>query len=720
MRQSSNDIEPPENPDYDQPEIEESGFLRNFWLMVVERKWYALTVFLLTVLAVSVYTFMATPIYEAVATVQVLRRGAQVLRGDDVVDSAITSDSDFNTQIKILESVAILQQVASRLTPQELKQLTDPYKAKADDVPSAVSVLYRNRRIMPQRFTLITLVRFTHPDAKTAARMANLIASEYIAYNSRLRVDESMKAVDDLKERADQQRKRVDEVANALQAYRQRGNLISLVQSKDIVTEKLKALNMIATTASARLKDAEVKWNLVQEWTKAGKDLTELSFIASQAKVNQLILQLSGQKLTLSQLRERYMPKHPRLIEAANALRQTEAEMQEALATASRSVQAEYQDAFGSDAAARRGLAEQETKSLDMDKVAVEYENLDREFRVNNQLLESMIGRIREASVSSSIETESARIVDRAIDPSEPVSPKVLTNMLLGLVGGAVFGVGIAYLIALVDDRVKTLFDVERLLGLPLLAVIPRVERLDQPDKAQIVSNGADRGVVEAFLSLYSTLRLKDEGRNAKFVLVTSTLPGEGKSFVATNLALTFATQGQRTIVVDCDLRKPNIQRSFRLRTNRGLVNHCVQGRPLDEVIVKQVQPNLDVIPVGDRAKNPVQLLNSPAFENMLIELGRRYDHVVVDSPPLGAVSDVLNILPLMDGVIYAIQFNRVKRSAVRRCVHRLLAANVPLFGAVLNDMNPDRVGEYYGESDGKQLREYYETKGDSVTAVAS
>ena len=706
--------------DDDQPEIEESGFFHNFRLMVVERKWYAVTVFLVTVLAVAVYTFMATPLFESVVTIQVLRRGAQVLRGADVVDSTIASDSDFNTQIKILESVAILQQVANRLTPEELKQLIEPYKKKADDAPSAVSVLYRGRRIMPQRFTLITLVRFTHPNAKVAARMANLIASEYIAYNSRLRVDESMKAVDDLKERADQQRKRVDEVANALQAFRQRGNLISLVQTKDIVTEKLKALNMIATQASSRLKDAEVKWNLVQEWTKAGKDLTELSFIASQTKVNQLILQLSSQKLTLSQMRERYMPKHPRLMEAANALNQTEKEMQEALATASNSVRAEYQDALGSDAGARRALAEQETKSLEMDKIAVEYENLDREFRVNNQLLESMITRIREASVSSSIEMENARIVDRAVEAGEPVSPKILTNLLLGLFGGVVLGVGVAYLVALVDDRVKTLFDVERLLGLPLLAVIPRVDRLDQPDKAQIVSNGADRAVVEAFLSLYSTLRLKDEGRNAKFILVTSTLPGEGKSFVATNLALTFATQGQRAIIIDCDLRKPNVQRSFRLRTNRGLVNHCIQGRPLDEVIMKQVHPNLDVITVGDRAKNPVQLLNSPAFEAMLIELGRRYDYIIVDSPPLGAVSDVLNILPLMDGVIYAIQFNRVKRSAVRRCVNRLLAANVPLFGAVLNDMNPDRVGEYYGEGDGKQLREYYDTKGDNVAAAAS
>ncbi len=717
MSNQSNDT------DYDRPGPagdNENDFLRNLWLMVLERKWYAVSVFFVTVLGVAIYTFTVTPIYESVATIQVLRRGAQVLRGADVVESAITSEPDFNTQIKILESIAILQQVANRLSAQELKQLTDPYKARADDAPSAVSILYRNRRILPQRFTLIAAIRFTHPDPKVAAHMANLIASEYITYNSRLRVDESMKAVDDLKERADQQRKRVDEVANALQAFRQRGNLISLVQSKDIVTEKLKALNMYATQANSRLKDAEVKWNLVQDYTKTGRDLTELPFIASQTKVNQLILQISAQKLALAQLRERYKDKHPRLIEAVNTLAQAQLEMESALLTASHSIKAEYEDALGSEAAARQALADQEGRSFDLDKAAVEYENLDREFRVNNQLLESMIGRIREASVSSSIETDSARIIDRAIESSSPVSPKVIANLLFAVVGGVVLGLGIAYLIALVDDRVKTAFDVEQLLGLPLLAVVPRAERLDQPDKAQVVANGADRAVVESFLSLYSTLRLNDEGRNAKFILVTSTLPGEGKSFVATNLALTFATQGQGTVIVDCDLRKPNIQRSFRLRTNRGLVNHCVQGRPLDEVIVKQVQPNLDIVPVGDRAKNPVQLLNSPAFEAMLAELGRRYDHVILDTPPLGAVSDVLNILPLMDGVIYAIQFNRVKRMMVRRCLNRLLAANVPLFGAVLNDMTAGRAAEYYGESDEKLLKEYYSTRGDGARAAAS
>jgi capsular exopolysaccharide synthesis family protein len=707
-------------PDNGYLEEEENDFLRNGWLMILERKWYALAVFLVVVLGVAVYTFLSTPIFEASVTVQVLKHGPQVLRVADVVDGSITSDSDFNTQIKILESVTILQNVANRLTPEELKQLTDPYKSRGGEAPGAVGILFENRRILPQRFTLITTIRFFHPNPKIAARMANLIASEYIGYNSRLRIEESMKAVDDLKDRADQQRKRVDEIANALQAFRQKGNMVSLVQSKDIVTEKLKQLNTMATTANAHLKEAQVRWNLVQEWTRDGRDLTELSFIAVQPKVGQLITQLTTQKLTISQLRERYKDKHPRLIEAVNGLDQTEREMQAALLTASSSIKAEYEDASRTDAESRQALAAQETKSLELDKAAVEYENLDRDFRVNNQLLEAMVSRIRETAVNSSIETESARIIDRAFEPSRPVSPRIFINLIIGLIGGVVLGLGVAYLIALVDDRVKTPFDVERLVGLPLLAVIPRVQRLEQPDKAQIVANGADRSIVEAFLSLYSTLRINDESRNAKFILVTSTLPGEGKSFVTTNLALTFALQGQRTIIVDCDLRKPNIQRSFRLHTNQGLVNHCIQGVPLDAIIARQVQPNLDVLPVGDRAKNPIQLLNSIEFESMMAELGKRYDRVVLDTPPLGAVSDVLNLLPMVDGALYAIQFNRVKRGAARRCARRLFAANVPVFGAVLNNMDGGLTGDYYGERDTKMLKEYYEAKGPDAAAAAS
>jgi polysaccharide biosynthesis transport protein len=689
-------------------EAEENNFLRDSWLMIVERKWYAIGVFLFTISAVTAYTFLSTPIYGGIVSIQVLKHGPQVMRVADVVESSITSDTDFNTQVKVLESIAIIQAVSSRLSPEELKLLIDPYKGRSDEPPSATGIIFAHRKIIPQRLSLITIIQFQHPNAKIAAKVANLLASEYIAYNSRLRVEESLKAVDDLKDRADQQRKRVDEIANSLQAFRQRGNLISLMQSKDIVTEKLKALNMLTTQTNSHLKEAEVRWNQVQDWTKTGRDLAELPFIANQAKVGQLLLQTTTQKLALSQLQERYKAKHPRLIEATNGLAQTERELDAALETAASAIKSEFENALQNDEGARKALSDQETKSLDLDKSAVEYENLNRDFRVNEQLLESMMARMRETSVTSSLEMESARIIDRALEQPNPISPKIGLNLALGVVGGIFLGFVCAFLVAMVDDKIKTSFDVETLVGLPLLSVIPRVERMEQPDKAQIVSNGADRMVTEAFLSLYSTLRINDESRNAKLILVTSTLPGEGKSFIATNLALTFASQGQRTLLVDCDLRKPNIERSFRLHVNKGVVNYCANVATLEEIIVKNVHPNLDIITVGNRAKNPIHMINSREFEVLVTELRKRYDRVIFDTPPLGAVSDALNILPLMDGAIYTIRFNGAKRGAVQRCAQRLRSANIPVFGAVMNDMKASLTGAYYYmDTDSKAFKEY-------------
>lgn len=677
--------------------------------MAWERKWWALAIFVLTVIGTALYTFTSTPVYSGVATVQLLRKGAQVLHGADVVDNSISSDTDFNTQIKLLESVAILQNVESRLTPEEVQLLIGP---NADgSAQSALPALLAGRRIIPQRMTLITLIQFRHHNPQMAARIANLIASEYIAYNSRLRVEESMKAVDELKDRADQQRKRVDELANALQAFRQRGNLISLMQNKDIVTEKLKTLNMIATQTGVRLKEAEVRWKQVQLWTKENRDLTELPFIANQPSVSQLISRITPQRQLVSQMRERYKEKWPQLIQATYGLAQMEMELEKALATASNTIRSEYENALANDEAARAALGVQETTSLEVDRISVEYENLNRDYRVNEQLLEAMLIRMREASVTSSIEMENARIIDRAGQPTRPISPNVPVNLATGALGGLVVGLSLAIFLAMVNDRVKTTFDVESLIGLPLVGCIPRIPRMEPADRAQLVSNGADRPAVEAFLSLYSTLRIQESSRNARVLLVTSSLPGEGKSFVGANLALTFASQGERTLLIDGDLRKPSVQHLFRLHEIPGLVDFCQHRATLDAVIAANVHPNLDVITVGGRAKNPTQLLNSKEFENLVAEMRLRYDRIVLDTPPLGAVSDALIALPLVDGVLYTIRFDTVKRSMVQACTRRLLTANVPVCGAILNDTTGSPDGAYYGEAK-KIFKDYFNVQG--------
>jgi capsular exopolysaccharide synthesis family protein len=281
-------------------------------------------------------------------------------------------------------------------------------------------------------------------------------------------------------------------------------------------------------------------------------------------------------------------------------------------------------------------------------------------------------------------------------------------NLGLGVVGGLGLGLAFAFFVAFIDDRVKSSFDIEGVIGLPLIGVIPQIKRMDPAAKAQIVVNNADRQVAEAFLTLHSGLRLKDESKNARCVLITSTIPGEGKSFTTTNLALTFAAHGEKVLVVDCDLRKPNIHKSFGLENLKGVIDVCGGKSAIDDVIVKNVQANLDVLPAGGRAKNPTQVLNSKAFEVMLSDLRKRYDRVFIDTPPLAAVSDALIILPLVDGSIFAIYFNKVRRKAAQFAAKRLLDANVPNFGAVLNGLNVAVSGYYYAQYYDKSYKDYY------------
>ena len=191
-------------------------------------------------------------------------------------------------------------------------------------------------------------------------------------------------------------------------------------------------------------------------------------------------------------------------------------------------------------------------------------------------------------------------------------------------------------------------------------------------------------------------------------MLTTSTILGEGKSFVTTNVAMTFAAHGEKVVIVDCDLRKPNIHKSLQLENTKGVIDIVGGSDTLDEVTLRDVAPNLDVITTGGRAKNPTHVLNSRSFEQMVAELRKKYDRVFFDTPPLAAVSDAMVILPLMDGALFSIFFNKVRRKAAQFAAKKLLESNVPVFGAVLNGLNLAVSGYYYAQYYDKSYKDYY------------
>ena len=685
--------------------------IQDYVLILRERIWYIIVVFLVVFSSALVYTLSATRVYESAATVQIFRSDPTVMEMQAVVDNEIRSAEDLNTQVKLLESASLIEKVAERITGDDLRKFLAPYQeGKESDPVTPHGIIASNREIVPQRLSLIIGVRYRHPDPIVASKVANYFVDEFINYNNRVRIEESFKAVDDLKTRAEEQEKKVQEQAIALQAYREQNNMVSLDQRKDIVTEKLKSLNLILVETESRLKDASVRWNELQTRSSNPEQVAELPFIASDPLISSLTQQISAQRITTAQLGERYREKHPRMIEAKQSLEQTERELSAAIRGASNRISAEFRVASQNFDQAKAALEAQETESLLLDRAAVQYASQERAFQIDEDLLQSIRSRLRETSVGGNLDNQNARIIDRAQPAREGnfVSPNIVLNLGLGLVGGVGLGLGFAFFVAFIDDRVKSSFDIESVIGLPLIGIIPQIKKMDPAEKAQVVANNSDRQVAEAFLTLHSGLRLREEFKNVTCILTTSTIPGEGKSFTTTNLALTFAAHGEKVAIVDCDLRKPNIHKTLNLENSRGLIDVVGGTLSLDDVLIKDLFPNLDVVTTGGRAKNPTHVLNSRNFELMLADLRKRYDRVFIDTPPLAAVSDAMVILPLVDGSLFTIFFNKVRRKAAQFAAKKLLESNIPVLGAVLNGLNLAVSGYYYAQYYDKSYKDYY------------
>jgi capsular exopolysaccharide synthesis family protein len=690
---------------------------QQYLLILRERAWYILVIFLVVFSSVLVYTLSVKKIYESKASVQIFRRDPVVMQVQDVVENEVRSAEDLNTQVKILESEIILHNVAARITGSNLERLLAPYRAKNGEVSPASAILFKHRTIVPERLSLMITVKYQHPDKEIAALVANLIVDEYISYNEHVRVEGSLKAVEDLKDRADEQRKKVERMAVNLQDYRQKNNLVSLDQRKDINTEKLKALSVYVTESSNRLADAEVRWKQVQDRREKNQDLTELPFIANQSPTNGqslivlLTQQIAAQKVAIAQMHERYRDKHPQMIQAVNSLAQMQRELAKAVDAAAAAVEADYQTALRNTNEARQALAAQEDASLKLDRYAVDYLNLSRDYEVNTKLLDQILARMGETSVSGTIETQNARVVDRATPAGAPIFPNIPLNLGMGFVGGIFLGVAFAFFVSFIDDRVKSAFDIEGVVGLPLLGVIPQIKGSDPALRALVLANDSDRLAAEAFRSLCTGLRLKDVSKAAQCLLVTSTLPGEGKSFTVSNLALAFAGHSERTLIIDCDLRRPSIHRSFGLQNKKGVIDLLADKITIDDAIVKNVYPFLDVLPAGGRAHNPAQILSDRALEKLVATLRTRYDRIIFDTPPLAAVSDALMLLPLVNGCIYTVSFGKVRRKAAMFCVRKLQETTVPCIGAVLNNLNIAVSGYYYSQYYDRSYKDYYITK---------
>ena len=689
---------------------------KDYLLMFRERIWYLIVSLFIIFSGSILYTFNKTKVYTAASQVQLFRDDASALgaigQGTEMEQNQILSAEDLNTQISVMESLSIIQGVEQRLQDELRLRFMAPYEGtlSLSGPLTALEILAENRKVIPRRMSLMVNFTYSHPDPFLAAEVANLFAKEFIDYNLKLNIDGSMKAVEDLRIRADQQKNRVEELELKLAEYREQNNAVSLQSDENIAAVQLSHLNEIELTNKNIYDQFQTKWDQIETYRLEGRNLWELPFVAEQSRVASLLQQVSSTRIEISSLSKRYREKHPAMIQLLQTLQEGELELSRAVQNSVDKIYAGYSESKSNYEVASLRLAEKEKELIELGKTKIEFNSLLRDLEVQQSFFQALNQRMTTEKAQVNLKNPNARIVDEAFPPREdqPSSPNVVLNLAAGFFGGIVTGVGLIFAVAFLDDRVKSAFDIEGTIGLPMLGVIPRIKKLDTSTKAQAVASNVDRHVTETFRSIHSALKLSDHSKNAKVILTTSTVPGEGKSFVSSNLSLTFANHGEKTLLLDCDLRLPNVARSLQIENDLGMLDYVENGVSLDEVIVKEVYPNLDVLSTGGKSKNPTQVLNSAQFEAMFSDLRNRYDRIVVDSPPLAAVSDALNLLPMVDGILYVIKFNTVKRKTAVINVRRLWESNTPVYGAILNNITSVLSSYYYSNYSDKAYQDYY------------
>ena len=688
--------------------------LKDYLFLIRERIWYLVIVFFIIFLGSILYTFNKTKLYTAYATIELLRDDPTVMNSaSNLEQNEIRTAEDLNTHISKLESVSIIQGVEKRFQEDELAQFMAPYKGtfSFSGPLTAFEILSMNRKIIPRRMSLMVNIAYTHPNPIMAAKIANLFGDEYINTMLSQNIDASMKAVEDLRKRAEQKKNRVEELELKLAEYRELKNAVSLDKQENIAAEELASLNQIKTSAKMTLDQAEIRWNLIQDYIKQGKELWELPFISDQLRVASLIDQISAIRIAISTKSKRYREKHPEMKLLLQQLQESQSELEYAIQNVVDNVSAMYTESKDNFEQASKRLLEKERDMIELSKTRVEFNSLIRDLEVEHMTYQKLTALMAEEKIQVNIKNANARIIDKAFPPREdrPSSPNIFLNLAGGFFGGIIFGLGLVFAVALLDDKVKSVFDIEASLGLPILGIIPKVKKLDSVSKSHIVTTTSNSHVKENFRSMLSYLKINDHSKNSNVFLLTSTVPSEGKSFISSNLALSFAANGEKVLLIDGDLRLPNVAKSLQLENESGVLDHINGDSTIDPFIVKEVYPNFDVLPSGGKSKNPTAVLNDSKFESMLLKLRDNYDKIIIDTPPLAAVSDALNIVPLVDAVIYIIKYDSVKKSLANSCIRRLWESKTPVLGAVLNNVSLGLSTYYYSQyAANKKYSAYY------------
>ena len=690
-----------------------------YYVSIIGKKIWYLVVFLLIGLIGSVfYSFTRTEMFQASSFIKLLRDDPNYLKISDVEMDSITGALDLNTKITSMYSSDLIQAVKDRLSKDQIINLLEPYTelTKRKRFVPAEYILRKNLSVKHQAKTLIVAFVFQHPNNVLAKEIADLFADEFIKLDRKRLIESSSVAADGLTQQAETTRRKLDKLLVQIAEYRKKHDLVSLSSEENIDQQELLALSNIRTQKKALLDDVKINYDLVQRYKSESKNLSELDFIASYRSVGLLLNSLATIRIEIKALSSRYKSRHPEMIQLIQRQNKIEQELQLAVQSAVVDLENNYKLAAESFKTSDQHVQNKKQEMFSLENKKVKYIQLVNKKNTLSEHLSYIESRKNEEITKVQLRKPSVVINQYASIPYSRSSPNHLLNISIGAFLGLFLGAIVIMILVLSDDTVKTHFDVEGNIGLEIMGIIPLIKKLSNHEKSVLVSNNLDNKVTESFNLIYASLKLRESSEVFnKCLLVTSTIPGEGKSFVTTNMGLTFGIHGQKTLLIDADLRLPNLAKSLNINADKGLISFFKEQISLDEIVIRDIKPNLDLITSGGKTKNASQILCSKEFAEMIMYFRQFYDRIIIDAPPMAAVSDALNILPLVDGFFYVVRSNVVNKKVASLQLAKAKSSNTPVLGGILNQVSSGNSYYYYS---GNHNGDYFENENLKDTSV--
>ena len=711
--------------------------------IIVRYKWGILGLAFAITLITSLIVFSMQPIYRASTTIVLESKEANVVNVEKVYTLDTRNYSYTQTQFEVLQSRYLAERVVRKLElhknaafsarkeegrkpwyhinlrallPASKKQppLQLSEKEKEERTILALTKMVAGSlAVTPVKYSYAVHLSYDSTDRFMAAKILNTLVQEFIGSNLENRLSGTLQATDWLNERLEVLKENLQESERALQDFRDQEGLVDVEGVTGLGGNELKILSVRLQEASKARVEAQNIMEDVQGMNKATTEqLMTIPAVLRHPLVRDITREQSVAERKVAELGKRYGPKHPKMIAAQSDLNTAYADLSKEVRTVVSGIRREYDMALRNEQQLQANWEARKSEIQNFNRVEFRLQELQREVETNRKLYDIFFNRVKSVGETSSFEKPHARVIDTALIPTSPIKPNKKLAVSLAFVLASLLGCGIALLLDMLDNTVKSPDEVPDKLGTVLLGMLPKV-KLDKQGEFPLFWEDPQGHYAEAVRSVRTAVVLSNLDKPAKIIVVTSTQPGEGKSTIVLNLGASLA-QMESTLVIGGDLRRPSLAKRCKLKSNHKGLSHFVSGTAeLEECIELLEGPGMHVMPAGIIPPNPLEMISSARFVAALETLKKRFSRIIIDSAPLQAVSDALVLASYADSVIFVVKADATAATQAKKCIASILASNEPLTGVVLNRFDERKAPGYYGD-------DYYQYGNDHKSEGAS